>query len=73
MQVFDGLKVTYDDHVIEGIIGETAKIERIYEENEQKGKTVVKTKPIRTTSSTTKFDLLETKIGNIAPKKRNQS
>ena len=69
MQVFDGLKVTYDDQVIEGIIGETEKIERIYEENVQEGKTAVKTKPIRTTSSSTQFDLLETKIGNIPPKK----
>ena len=69
MQVFDGLKVTYDDQVIEGIIGETEKIERIYEDNVQEGKTVVKTKPIRTTSSFTQFDLLETKIGNIPPKK----
>ena len=69
MQVFDGLKVTYDDQVIEGIIGESEKIERIYEENVQEGKTAVKTTPIRTTSSTTQFDLLETKIGNIAPKK----
>jgi len=69
MQVFDGLKVIYDDQVIEGIIGETAKIERIYEEKVQEGKTAVKTKPIRTTSSLYHFDLLETKIGNIPPKK----
>ena len=69
MQVFDGLKVTYDDQVIEGIIGETEKIERIYEDNVQEGKTVVKTNPIRNTSSYTKFDILETKIGNIPPKK----
>ena len=69
MQVFDGLKVTYDDQVIEGIIGEKQKIERIYEEQIQEGKTVVKTKPITTTSSYSLFDLLETKIGNIPPKK----
>ena len=69
MQVFDGLKITYDDKVIEGIIGETEKIERIYEENVEKGKTAVKTTPIRTTSSYTQFDLLETKIGNIPPNK----
>ena len=69
MQVFDGLKITYDDKVIEGIIGETEKIERIYEDNVQEGKTAVKTTPLRTTSSYTQFDLLETKIGNIPPNK----
>jgi hypothetical protein len=70
MQVFDGIKITYDDKVIEGIIGETPKIDRIYEENVEEGKTAVKTKPIKTTSSTTQFDLLETKIGNIPPNKK---
>ena len=70
MQVFDGLKIYYDDKVIEGIIGETAKIDRIYEEQVEQGKTVAKTKPINTTSSRTQFDLLETKIGNIAPGKK---
>ena len=70
MQVFDGLKIYYDDKVIEGIIGETEKIERIYEEAVEQGQTVAKTNPIRTTSSQTQFDLLSTKIGNIAPGKK---
>ena len=69
MQVFDGLKIYYDDKVVEGIIGETEKIERIYEEQVEQGKTVAKTNPIRTTSSYNQFDLLVTKIGNIAPGK----
>ena len=67
MQVFDGLKVYYKDKVIEGIIGETAKIEKIYEEQVEQGKTVAKTNPVKTTSSQTQFDLLVTKIGNIPP------
>ena len=70
MQVFDGIKITYDDKVIEGIIGETQKIDRIYEENVEEGKTAVKTKPIKTTYFTPQFDLLETKIGNIPPNKK---
>ena len=70
MQVFDGLKIYYDDKVIEGIIGETAKIDKIYEEQVEQGKTVAKTNPIRTTSSQNQFDLLVTKIGNIAPGKK---
>ena len=70
MQVFDGLKIYYDDKVIEGVIGETQKIDRIYEDAVEQGKTVAKTNPIRTTSSTTQFDLLQTKIGNIAPGKK---
>ena len=70
MQVFDGLKIYYDNKVIEGIIGETAKIDKIYEDAVEQGKTVAKTNPIRTTSSTTQFDLLQTKIGNIAPGKK---
>ena len=70
MQIFDGLKVYYDDKVIEGIIGETAKIDRIYEEQVEQGKTVAKTNPINTTSSERQFDLLVTKIGNIAPGKK---
>ena len=67
MQVFDGLKVYYKDKVIEGIIGETAKVEYIYEEQVQQGNTVAKTSPVMTTSSQTQFDLLVTKIGNIPP------
>ena len=70
MQVFDGLKVYYDEKVIEGIIGETAKIDRIYEEQVEQGKTVAKINPINTTSSERQFDLLVTKIGNIAPGKK---
>ena len=70
MQVFDGLKIYYDDKVVEGIIGETEKVERIYEEQVEQGKTVAKTNPIRTTSSERSFDLLVTKIGNIAPGKK---
>ena len=71
MQVFDGLKITYDDKVIEGIIGESEKIEYIFEKNIEEGKTAVKTKPIKTTnSSSPQFDLLETKIGNIGPNKK---
>ena len=70
MQVFDGLKIYYDDKVIEGIIGETAKIDKIYEEQVEQGKTVAKTNPIRATSSQNQFDLLVTKIGNIAPGKK---
>jgi len=70
MQVFDGIKITYDDKVIEGIIGETQKINRIYEENVEEGKTAVKTNPIKTTTFTPQFDLLETKIGNIPPNKK---
>ena len=70
MQIFDGLKVYYDDKVIEGIIGETAKIDRIYEEQVEQGKTVAKTNPINTTSSERQFDLLVTKIGYIAPGKK---
>ena len=69
MQVFDGIKIDYDGKIIEGVIGETAKIDKIYEEQVEQGKTVAKTNPIRTTSSQTQFDLLETKIGNIAPNK----
>ena len=70
MQVFDGLKITYDDKVIEGIIGETEKIEFIFEKNIKEGKTAVKTKPIKTNlSSSPHFDLLETNIGNIPPNK----
>ena len=70
MQVFDGLKIYYDDKIVEGIIGETEKVERIYEEQVEQGKTVAKTNPIRTTSSERLFDLLVTKIGNIAPGKK---
>jgi len=70
MQVFDGIKIDYDGKIIEGVIGETAKIDKIYEEQVEQGKTVAKTNPIRTTSSTTQFDLLQTKIGNIAPCKK---
>ena len=70
MQVFDGLKIYYDDKIVEGIIGETEKVERIYEEQVEQGKTVAKTNPIRTTSSERSFDLLVTKIGNIAPGKK---
>ena len=70
MQVFDGLKINYDDKVIEGIIGETAEIEAIYEEKVKEGKTAVKTSPLSTTSSYTQFDLLETKLGNIPPNKK---
>ena len=69
MQVFDGLKIYYDDKLVEGIIGETEKIERIYEEQVEQGKTVAKTNPISTTNSYTQFDLLVTKIGNIGPGK----
>ena len=70
MQVFDGLKITYDGKVIEGIIGESEKISYIYEKSVEEGKTAVKTKPIKTTnSSSPQFDLLETKIGNFAPNK----
>ena len=70
MQVFDGLKITYDGKVIEGIIGESEKISYIYEKSVEEGKTAVKTKPIKTTnSSSPQFDLLETKIGNLAPNK----
>ena len=70
MQVFDGLKIYYDDKIVEGIIGETEKVERIYEEQVEQGKTVAKTNPIKTTSSERSFDLLVTKIGNIAPGKK---
>ena len=69
MQVFDGIKINYDGKIIEGVIGETAKIDKIYEEQVEQGKTVAKTNPIQTTSSQTQFDLLQTKIGNIAPNK----
>ena len=69
IQIFDGLKIYYDDKLVEGIIGETEKIERIYEEQVEQGKTVAKTSPVRTTNSHSQFDLLVTKIGNIAPRK----
>ena len=69
MQTFDGLKVIYDGKVIEGIIGEKTKIERLFKKEINKGNTVVKTEPISTTDSFNFFDLLETKIGNIPPKK----
>ena len=70
MQVFDGLKVYYDDKVIEWIIEETSKMDKIFEKKVEEGKTAVKTTPLRTTSSLTQFDLLETKIGNIPPNKK---
>ena len=70
MQVFDGLKIYYDDKIIEGIIGETSKMDKIFEKKVEEGKTAVKTTPLRTTSSLTQFDLLETKIGNIPPNKK---
>ena len=69
MQSFDGIKITYDDQEIEGIIGEKQKIDRIFKEKDKKGETVVKTEPLNTTSLGHVFDLLETKIGNIPPKK----
>jgi hypothetical protein len=70
MQAFDGLKVTYGDKIIEGIIAEKEKAKQIYKEEVKKGNTVVKAEPICTTDSFTCFDLLETKIGNIPPKEK---
>ena len=70
MQAFDGLKVTYDDKIIEGVIGEKKKVEYIYKKEIQKGNTAIKTEPISTSDSFIYFDLLETKIGNIPPNKK---
>lgn len=70
MQSFDGLKVSYDDKNIEGIIAEREKVEKIYKKEVEKGNTVIKTVPISTTDSFTFFDVLETNIGNIPPKKK---
>ena len=70
MQSFDGLKVSFDDKNIEGIIAEREKVEKIYKEEVEKGNTVIKTVPISTTDSFTFFDVLETSIGNNLQKRK---
>ena len=45
------------------------KVDIVFEEAVENGETVIKAKPIKTTTSKTKFDLLETEISNIPPKK----
>ena len=70
IQVFDGLKIYYDDKIIEGIITETMKADKIYEKAKEKDQTVIKANPNVTTSSINQFDFLSTRIGNLAPGKK---
>ena len=47
MQVFDGLKITYDDKNIEGVIGETEKVDIVFEEAVEKGETAIKVNQLK--------------------------
>ena len=44
MQVFDGLKITYDDKNIEG---ETEKVDIVFEEAVEKGETAIKVNQLK--------------------------
>ena len=74
IQVFDGIKIYYDDKVIEGLITETAKADKIFEDAKENCKTVIKANPDNTTKINSGkinlFDFLSTRIGNLAPGKK---
>ena len=70
MQIFDGMKVSYDNTIIESIIDEKQQITKIFKEAVNKGKTVVKAEPVKTTSNEKIFDLLCIDIGNLPPRKK---
>lgn len=47
MQVFDGLKITYDNKNIEGVIGDTEKVDIVFEEAVEKGETAIKVNQLK--------------------------
>ena len=55
--------------ILKELLEKLKKVDIVFEEPVEKGETVIKAKPIKTTTSKTKFDLLETEISNIPPKK----
>ena len=68
-QVFDKLEAIIDDKKIIGMVGEKKEDRRIYKNECDEGKTVVKTEEIQTSSSTIPSGIMITDIGNIPPKK----
>ena len=69
MQIFDGMKVSYGNKIIECFIDEKQQITKIFKEAVNKVKTVVKDEPVNTTSNKKIFDLLSINIGNLPPHK----
>ena len=68
-QVFDGLEVLLDGKILKGIIGEKKRLRYQYVSDLSKGKTVVETEEINTSSTQISASLMVTNIGNIPPKK----